>query len=126
MAQMVAHLCSKYKALSSKSSTAKKKKKKKKTQKTKKPTFSVMVNVCCVSLLKKNPSHARHVVHTCNPSYSGGRDQEDHGLKPASPWQIVLKILFWKKLNTKKVWWSGSSGRAPAEALSSNSSTTKN
>jgi hypothetical protein len=21
--------------------------------------------------------------HTCNPSYSGGRDQEDHGSKPA-------------------------------------------
>jgi hypothetical protein len=23
------------------------------------------------------------VAHACNPSYSGGRDQEDHGLKPA-------------------------------------------
>jgi hypothetical protein len=23
------------------------------------------------------------VVHVCNPSYSGGRDQEDHGSKPA-------------------------------------------
>jgi hypothetical protein len=23
------------------------------------------------------------VVHACNPSYSGGRDQEDRGLKPA-------------------------------------------
>jgi hypothetical protein len=23
------------------------------------------------------------VAHTCNPSYSGDRDQEDHGLKPA-------------------------------------------
>jgi hypothetical protein len=22
------------------------------------------------------------MVHTCNPSYSGGRDQEDHGWKP--------------------------------------------
>jgi hypothetical protein len=22
------------------------------------------------------------VVHTCNPSYSGGKDQEDHGSKP--------------------------------------------
>jgi hypothetical protein len=22
------------------------------------------------------------VAHTCNPSYSGGRDQEDHGWKP--------------------------------------------
>jgi hypothetical protein len=24
------------------------------------------------------------VAHACNPSYSGGRDQEDHNLKPAS------------------------------------------
>jgi hypothetical protein len=23
------------------------------------------------------------VAHTCNPSYSGGRDQEDHSLRPA-------------------------------------------
>jgi hypothetical protein len=23
------------------------------------------------------------VAHACNPSYSGGRDQEDRGLKPA-------------------------------------------
>jgi hypothetical protein len=23
------------------------------------------------------------VAHTCNPSHSGGRDQEDHGSKPA-------------------------------------------
>jgi hypothetical protein len=23
------------------------------------------------------------VAHVCNPSYSGGRDQEDHGLKAA-------------------------------------------
>jgi hypothetical protein len=22
------------------------------------------------------------VAHTCNPSYSGGRDQEDHNMKP--------------------------------------------
>jgi hypothetical protein len=31
------------------------------------------------------------VAHACNPSYSGGRDQEGHGLKPAG--QIVLKTL---------------------------------
>jgi hypothetical protein len=23
------------------------------------------------------------VAHTCNPSYSGGKEQEDHGSKPA-------------------------------------------
>jgi hypothetical protein len=35
------------------------------------------------------------VAHTCNPSYSGGRDQEDHGSKPAqanSSQDPVLKI----------------------------------
>jgi hypothetical protein len=29
-----------------------------------------------------NPS-MQPVAHACNPSYSGGRDQEDHGWKPA-------------------------------------------
>jgi hypothetical protein len=31
------------------------------------------------------------VAHTCNLSYSGGRDQEDCGSKPT--WQAVHKIL---------------------------------
>jgi hypothetical protein len=46
------------------------------------------------------------VAHVCNPSYSGGRDQEDHGSKPAltnSPRNLILK----KKKITKKDWWSG-------------------
>jgi hypothetical protein len=30
---------------------------------------------------KKNVS-AKPLAHACNPSYSGGRDQKDHGLKP--------------------------------------------
>jgi hypothetical protein len=34
------------------------------------------------------------VAHICHPSYSGGRDQEDHSLKP--PGQIVHETLFWK------------------------------
>jgi hypothetical protein len=38
------------------------------------------------------------VDHACNPSYSGGRDQEDHGLKPR---QIIhdsyLEITLHKK-----------------------------
>jgi hypothetical protein len=37
------------------------------------------------------------VAQACNPSYSGGRDQEDHGLKQDS----ILKKPF-----TKKGWWS--------------------
>jgi hypothetical protein len=32
---------------------------------------------------KKEPSQVALVVHTCNPSYSGGRDQDDRGSKPA-------------------------------------------
>jgi hypothetical protein len=46
------------------------------------------------------------VAHACNPSYSGGRDQEDQGSKPAqanSLWDPILK-----KPITKKGWWSGS------------------
>jgi hypothetical protein len=31
------------------------------------------------------------VAHTCNPSYSGGRDQEDYGSNPAG--QIVCETL---------------------------------
>jgi hypothetical protein len=34
------------------------------------------------------------VVHACNPSYSGGRDQEDRDLKPAqanSSWDPIKK-----------------------------------
>jgi hypothetical protein len=40
------------------------------------------------------------VAHTCNPSYSGGRDQEDHGSKPAqakSSQDLLKKKTFTKK-----------------------------
>jgi hypothetical protein len=40
------------------------------------------------------------VAHTCNPSYLRGRDQEDHGLRPAwvnSLWDLILKITQHKK-----------------------------
>jgi hypothetical protein len=33
------------------------------------------------------------VAHICNPSYSGGRDQEDHGLKPARENSLQDPIL---------------------------------
>jgi hypothetical protein len=36
------------------------------------------------------------VAHACNPNYSGGRDQEDHGSKPAwanSSQDPIRKIL---------------------------------
>jgi hypothetical protein len=50
------------------------------------------------------------VVHICNPSYLGGRDQEDHGLKPAQA--NSSKTLSQKKKITKKGW-GGSQGEGP-------------
>jgi hypothetical protein len=40
------------------------------------------------------------VTHISNPSYSGGRDLEDFGLKPA--WQIVHKTLSQKYPSQKR------------------------
>jgi hypothetical protein len=57
------------------------------------------------------------VAHACNPNYSGGRDQEDHSLKPAhanSSWDPVLK-----KLVTIKDWRSGSRCRRQERNLCS-------
>jgi hypothetical protein len=40
------------------------------------------------------------MAHTYNPSYSGGRDQEDHGSKPDG--QIVLETQSQKNPSQKK------------------------
>jgi hypothetical protein len=40
------------------------------------------------------------VAHVCNPSYSGGRDQEDLGLKPAQ--QIIQETLSQKNPSQKR------------------------
>jgi hypothetical protein len=42
------------------------------------------------------------VAHTCDPSYSGVRDQEDHRSMPAWANQIVLENLSWKHPSQKK------------------------
>jgi hypothetical protein len=39
------------------------------------------------------------VAYTCNPNYSGGRDQEDLGSKPV--WANSSQDPIWKILNTK-------------------------
>jgi hypothetical protein len=44
------------------------------------------------------------VAHACNSSYSGGRDQEDHSLKPAQGNSSRDPTL--GKKNHKKSWWS--------------------
>jgi hypothetical protein len=50
------------------------------------------------------------MAHACNPSYSEGRDQEDHSLKPAqanSLWDGISKKIF-----TRKGWQRGSRCRS--------------
>jgi hypothetical protein len=53
------------------------------------------------------------VAHAYNPSYSGGRDQEDRGLKPAgaNSSRDLISGKKKKKCFTKKVWWSVSNCR---------------
>jgi hypothetical protein len=58
------------------------------------------------------------LAHSCNSSYSRGRDQEDHGSKPA--WANSSQDPMLKNTVTNKGWWCGS-----RKALSSNPSTAK-
>jgi hypothetical protein len=46
------------------------------------------------------------VAHSCNPSYSGGRDQEDHSSKPSQANNSGNPIL--KSSSQKYGWWDGS------------------
>jgi hypothetical protein len=46
------------------------------------------------------------MAHTCNPSYSRGRDEEDHGLRSALLNGLPGPVS--KILNTKKGWCSDS------------------
>jgi hypothetical protein len=46
------------------------------------------------------------VAHICNPSYSGGRDQEDHSSKPARANSSQDSNS--KNLSQEKGWWRGS------------------
>jgi hypothetical protein len=46
------------------------------------------------------------MAHACDPSYSGGRDQEDHSSMPSQTNSSQDPIS--KTLNTKNGWWSGS------------------
>jgi hypothetical protein len=61
---------------------------------------------------KTNTSaHWARVAVACNPSYSGGRDQEERGSKPAPAKQFGNHLSRKKTLPQKKGWWSGSRGR---------------
>jgi hypothetical protein len=59
------------------------------------------------------------VAHACNPSYSGGRDREDHGSKPAWKNSSVRSCL--EKTHHEK----GLVERLKVKTLSSIPSTTK-
>jgi hypothetical protein len=65
---------------------------------------------------KKQDSKSREslapVAHAYNPSYSGVRDQEDHGSKPARANSLLDPIL--KIPNPKQAWKSVSNGTVPA------------
>jgi hypothetical protein len=62
--------------------------------------------------VRKGRAVLKLATHSCNPSYSVGRDLEDHGLKSAKANSSPDPIL--KIPNTKKGWQSGSSCRVPA------------
>jgi hypothetical protein len=55
------------------------------------------------SILIKRKMYWVLVAHICNPSYSGGRDQEDCGSKPgqANNWRDPVS----KQSITEKGWW---------------------
>jgi hypothetical protein len=44
--------------------------------------FNIIKSCSLKDTIKKMTIGQVLVAHTCNPSYSGGRDQEDHDLKP--------------------------------------------
>jgi hypothetical protein len=62
------------------------------------------------------------VAHSCNPSFSGDRDQEDHGSKPAQANSSQDPILTKKKKKNHK---EGPVKWLKVQALSSNPSTAK-
>jgi hypothetical protein len=54
---------------------------------------------------KRSPLSRVLVAHICSPSYSGGRDEEDHNVKAA--WANSYRDPILKKHITKKGCWSG-------------------
>jgi hypothetical protein len=59
--------------------------------------------------IPRQKTYLKNKLSTCHPSYLGGRDQVDHGSKPAQG-KNSLQDPISKISNTKKGWPSGSSG----------------
>jgi hypothetical protein len=56
---------------------------------------TLLLNLENADALLKRPFGQALVAHACNPSYSGGRDEEVHGSKPARANSLrdpILKI----------------------------------
>jgi hypothetical protein len=68
-------------------------------------------------LLKKDILELGAVAHTCNPSYSGGGDQEDQGSRPAQAksCQDLISSNDWAQWHTSVIPIGGSWSR-PAQA----------
>jgi hypothetical protein len=64
--------------------------------------FIAVLGIHCA--IYKSPYSHMLVAQTCNPSYSGGTDQEDCGSKPVPANSSQDPIS--KKPITKKGWWS--------------------
>jgi hypothetical protein len=65
---------------------------------------------CWTGMMVKRPGEAALVAHACNPSYSAGRDQEDHSSKPAQANSLQDPNLKKKKKNhthIQKGGWNG-------------------
>jgi hypothetical protein len=67
----------------------------------KKSTLKIFRSITVMHFRRRKKCFLRQaqVAHACNPSCSGGRDQEDHSSKP--PGQIVLETLSRKTLSQK-------------------------
>jgi hypothetical protein len=63
----------------------------------------------CLTIKRYNLSRCWWLTPVILPNYSGGRDLENCGLKPARPNSSVRPYL--EKPFTKKGWWSGSKYR---------------
>jgi hypothetical protein len=74
--------------------------------KVKRIRVKVCLGILQDSISKINKASQAPMAHACNPSYSGGRDQEDHGSKPV--WANSSQDPILKKPITRKGWWSDS------------------
>jgi hypothetical protein len=84
---------------------------KRKERKRKRERCIFVITIEGVQEMPHEKMHFELEAHTCNPSYSGGRDQEDHGSKPT--WANSSQDPVSKKHNTKERGWQMAQGVGP-------------